>query len=71
MKHEHTRQLLDVGEARIDGDTGVSGWMLNLLYAVTNTPSHLLEELHETPFREDDVGIIPVQHACNVVCWLP
>jgi hypothetical protein len=33
MKHERTRQLLDVRKARIDGDAGVSGWVLNLLHA--------------------------------------
>jgi len=63
-----TRQLLDVREARIDSDAGVSGGVLNLLHAFTiNMLDHLLEELDETPFREDDLGIIPVKHACSVI----
>lgn len=26
---------------------------------------YLLEEFYETPFREDDLGVVPVQHACS------
>lgn len=66
-----TRQLLNVREARIDSDAGVSGGVLNLLHAFTiNMLNHSLEELDETPFREDDLGIIPVQHACGVIYYI-